>query len=433
MKRIRIISVISLFVFIICTVGANQAIAKSVYAITDHYAGTLKAYKIDGDQLQYQEADVNVTNYAYGPVDVTIDSNLELLFITYEDAGKIVWVNAKTLQQEGFTDLSGAPCYAGNLAGIVADEAKQRVYVVGRDSYKLYILAWSTSQKKLILMDPEDPNQPYSSGDPYVSLTDLGSDFAWGISLDENTRRLYVGNDTTNVHIYDANDPNWTHLGSRDVGRPVADITIDPNNGLHPAYLYAGALYKGLGEGHTFLVKHNLETDTNPNTEQNIETVPIGVSVDIDSGLVYVTTSDRQVRVYDCSDPCFICTDSENTGGGSGPAGICVPTGDVYYKPTFPTLTLVKEDNIVDCVEPGDEIIYTITYDANSDSDTNVVIIDYLPDDVKYISSEPEPNEILNCNTIVWKIGTLEPNQAGSVMLTVKVKCPEPCSTITLT
>ncbi len=116
MKRMRIISVISVFLIFICIIGANQAIAKSVYAITDHEASTLKAYMIDGDQLQYQE-DVNVTGYASGAVGITIDSNLELLFITYEDAGKIVWASANTLEQEGFIDLSGAPCYAGNLTG----------------------------------------------------------------------------------------------------------------------------------------------------------------------------------------------------------------------------------------------------------------------------------------------------------------------------
>lgn len=216
---------ISVLVLIVCTFGTSQVSAKSVYAITDHHASTLRAYKIMGDQLEYQ-ATVYVTNYASGAVDVTIDSNLELLFITYEDAGKIVWVNAKTLQQEGFIDLSGAPCYAGSLAGIVADEQKQRVHVVGRASNRLFILAWNVNQKKLMLMDPQDPNQPYSEGDPYVTLTDLEPGTgSWGIALDENTRRLYVGNNTANVHIYDV-DNNWVHLGTRDVGRAVATFEL---------------------------------------------------------------------------------------------------------------------------------------------------------------------------------------------------------------
>jgi len=114
---------------------------------------------------------------------------------------------------------------------------------VERASNKLYILAWNASQKKLILMDPQNPNEPYSQGDPYITLTDLEPGTgAWGITLDENTRRLYVANNTTNVHIYDANNINWTHLGPRNVGRSAGDVAVDPNNGQHPAYLYTGAL-----------------------------------------------------------------------------------------------------------------------------------------------------------------------------------------------
>lgn len=39
----------------VCVVAVGSAQAKSVYAITDHYAGTLRVYKIQGDQLEYQE------------------------------------------------------------------------------------------------------------------------------------------------------------------------------------------------------------------------------------------------------------------------------------------------------------------------------------------------------------------------------------------
>jgi len=207
METIKTTSVTLAVVALTCLTVTNSAIAKSAYAITDHHASTLKAYRIIDDELEYQE-DVNVIDYATGAVDVTIDSNLELLFITYEDAGKIVWANAKTLQQEGYIDLSQPPYNADELAGIVADETKQRVYVVERDRDKLYILAWDNDKKELVLMDPNDPNQPYSQGDPYVVLEGLSTDGAWGIALDENTSRLYVANNTDNVHIYDADDPN---------------------------------------------------------------------------------------------------------------------------------------------------------------------------------------------------------------------------------
>jgi len=152
---------------------------------------------------------------------------------------------------------------------------------------------------------------------------------------------------------------------------------VDPNNGQHNAYLYAGALYTGSG-GHTFLVKHDLECESNCNTEQDIGTVPIGLAVDVDTSLVYVTTSEPNVAVYDCSTYPFICTYSTPTGGTeSGPAGICVPTGDVSYKPPFPALTLTKVDN-VNCVNLDDYVTYTISYDANGTAVSGVNIVDYL-------------------------------------------------------
>ncbi|HIJ53266.1 MAG TPA: hypothetical protein HPP66_08950 [Planctomycetes bacterium] len=434
MKLLINLIVIIIIGFVHCFVSIRSAEAKSVYSITDHHASTLRAYKIVSDQLEYQ-ANVDVTNYASGAVDVTIDSNLELLFITYEDAGKIVWVNAKTLQQEGFIDLSGEPCYTGSLGGIVADEQKQRVYVVGRALNRLFILAWNVNQKKLMLMDPQDPNQPYSGGDPYVTLTDLEPGTgSWGVALDENTRRLYVGNNTANVHIYDV-DNNWVHLGTRDVGRTVADIEVNPNNGTHNAFLYCGALYTGPGGGHNFLVKHNLETDTNPNIEQDIGTVPIGVSVDTDTGLVYVGVSNNEIRVYDCSSYPFVQTDSENTGGGSGPAGICVPTGDVFYKPHVFDVNKVDNVNDVDCASPliseeEHEILgipynwlyYNIAWDANGYADSNVVIVDYLPKEVN------EPNLISdggvydsNEHTVTWNIGDISASDSNTFQIQVGV------------
>ncbi len=423
-----------LCLFIICRL-AGTVQAKSLYAITDHHASTLKAYEIQDSNLAYQ-ADVNVTAYATGAADVTIDSELELLFITYEDSPKIVWASAKSLEQQGVIDLRDIYPSAGQLAGIVADEQKQRVYVVERGGSKLYILAWDDDKKELVLMDPRDPNQPYESGTAYVTLTGLNNNSAWGMALDENTRRLYVTDDTVNVHYYDADDPNWTHLGTRNVGRDAADVVVDPNNGQHNAYLYTGALYTGAG-GHTYLVKHDLEDpcESTCNTENDIGTVAIGLAVDTDTALVYTTTSSPNIRVYDCSDPCFVCTYSEPTAGSSAGAGICVPTGDVYYKP--PAFILEKDYALEPndpnaCALPGYYIAYTITYDANGYEVDDVNIVDYLPPETDFNSADSNGVYDPNYHTVTWQIGTLEPNDSGFVTLTVRVnEFAEPLGTIT--
>jgi hypothetical protein len=137
-EQVKIIGVVCIFVAVVCVVSANSAQAKTVYAITDHVNSTLRAYEIYGDQLKYQ-ADVEVTDYATGAVDVTIDSQLELLFITYEKSAKIVWADAKTMEQKGFIDLGGAPYNASELAGIVEDEEKGLDLVIS-SCYNKFIL-----------------------------------------------------------------------------------------------------------------------------------------------------------------------------------------------------------------------------------------------------------------------------------------------------
>jgi len=231
------------------------------------------------------------------------------------------------------------------------------------------------------------------------------------------------------VHFYDTKD--WMHLGMRNVGRPMADVAVDPNNGQHNAYLYIGALYRRAGQGHYFLVKHDLEAPSENacNIESEIGTVPIGLAVSPASSLVYTTTSDQQVRVYDCSRTPFICTYSENTGGISAGAGICVPTKDVSYK--WP-LALSKTDNTAhnDCASIGEYVTYTISYgnpitnlrDPNYVGDVkSVVIIDYLPLGTDFDSASDDGIYDANLHTVTWDIGMLSPGDRGSVKVTVKI------------
>ena len=421
MEQAKIIRIVLLLVTFVCAVFANSAHAKSVYAITDHEKSTLRAYDIQVDQLEYQD-DVDVTDFASGAVGITISSQLGRMFITYEGSAKIVWAKAKTMEQEGFIDL-GVDYGADQLAGVVADEEKELVYTVERAGNKLYILGWNAQEEELELRDPDEPSQPYSEGVPYITLMGLDPRQAYGLALDGD--RLYVSNNTTTVHCYDTG--SWAHLGTRDVGRNAADLAIDPNNGEHNAYLYIGAYYWKPGTGHNYLVKHDLEADpcsVNHNTENNIGTVPIGLGVDPNSGLVYVGTSDKEIRVYDCSEPTFVCTYSVDTGGSSGPAGICVPKGDVSYIPPFEPS---KTDNIEDCVPPRDgQITYTINYDYQWDEESDpapadfdsIIIVDELPMGVDFMSATPSGT--VGDGTVIWSI---DPNLwagPGNVELVVQ-------------
>jgi hypothetical protein len=107
---------------------------------------------------------------------------------------------------------------------------------------------------------------------------------------------------------------------------------------------------------------------------------------------------------------------------------------DLPFSGNAVSLILRDDVNNGDCVGPGDDVNYTISYSypcGESCPDINDVnIIDELPEDVEFVSSEPEPNEIIDSN-IIWNIGTLSPSESGSVMLKVWVKgSVSPCERI---
>jgi len=262
-------------------------------------------------------------------------------------------------------------------------------------------------------MDPDDPNYIYTEGESYVILSDMVPETAYGLSVDGN--RLYVTNNTSTIHFYDTD--TWTHLGTRNVGRKAMDIAVDPNNGEHPAYLYAGGFQPPAGSGsHEYLIKHNLEDPNSGNhIEKDIGAVAIGLAVDPDTGLVYVTTFDYKVCVYDCSssDPNdFSPTDCEDDQGFSGPAGICVPTGNVNYKYPLP---VSKTDNVNpdDCVSPDaadPNVTYTINFFPNEHYNCAVVVTDFLPWGVDFLAADPNyyVYDPLS-RSVAWEYGDLPP------------------------
>lgn len=378
-----------LLFIIIIAIFPITAEAKSVYAITDHDTDTIGAYQIRGSQLWSPYTQSAIQGSA---IDVTIDSLLNLLFVTYEASGGISCLDANTLAEKAHLDTN-------EMAGIAADEAKRLVYCVERQTSYLHIYRWDGDN--IVVVNT-------------VKLTGLGSTGAFGVALDKAARRLYVTNDTNTVNYYNVDDPCWAWLGSRDVGVPAMDIDVDPNRG----YLYIGGYQdEDGGSGNsTYLVRHNLRTNINPNTQQDIGDDVIGVAVDPVSGLVYLTTIDKKVRVYDCSGSTFVNTYSVATGGYSYPAGICVESATINWS----GFTKSDDVNEGECVSPGRKITYTITYDVNGINDSNLVITDYLPAGVDYSSSPTGAYNVSN-GTVCWNFQALHLPISGSVSLSVNV------------
>ncbi|MFH1371892.1 MAG: right-handed parallel beta-helix repeat-containing protein [Planctomycetota bacterium] len=82
----------------------------------------------------------------------------------------------------------------------------------------------------------------------------------------------------------------------------------------------------------------------------------------------------------------------------------------------FSSITLTKTDDINDgdCVVPGQEINYTITYDYIGAGEGSVWLIDYLPEEVDYNSSSPEGDYNAVDGTVSWNIGTIPSESSGT-------------------
>jgi len=113
---------------------AEKANAKSVFAVSDHSNSIVKAYKIDGDKLEFQSKAESET-FKYGATGLCVWSSRELMFVTYEQSDMITWCSTKTLHREDDDEIVAEE---SNLAGIVAYEAsgfskhKIRIFLIGK-------------------------------------------------------------------------------------------------------------------------------------------------------------------------------------------------------------------------------------------------------------------------------------------------------------
>ena len=217
----QIISVQSIVLFILIACSAPKARAKSVYAIINHQSDIIGAYKIDANQIDYQ-AEIQAPQHDIRAIDLAIDSGSSCIFITYEGSNIIEIMNAKTLEHEGSVIATGA----SNLAGIVFDEARQKLYVVGRETDNLFVYFWNANAKTLT---PDETNPKI-----LMELTESGGYGAYGIALNTTNNHLYIANRTNIVHYYDTN--SWDHVNDVNVGETAVDVDIDSDRG----YLYAG-------------------------------------------------------------------------------------------------------------------------------------------------------------------------------------------------
>lgn len=396
----RSIIVIAALLTVLAIVMVGTASAKSLYVNADLNANSpIHAYDIQlaPTYLVFQQ---NSTPTRYGGVGLAIDTDSEILFITFEFSGTLDIVDAKTLNILGNVTAPNAT----DLAGIVVDQDKQKVYAVDRDTNHLYVYSWNATSKTLT---NDITTSPY-----YIALPGIINGGNWpgttGLALDEVNDLLYVADYTTTVKCFHTG--NWSSAGSFTVSHQAMGIAVDVSNG----FVYTGS-WSSIN-----LSKYDLNTNTE--TTLTIGTLPnvsmyetvLGLAVDSNTSLLYTTTgfSSDMILVFN-SNLGFLY----NTSDIGNPTGIVVPGKEISYNP----LNLSKDDGLGGaCVSPGANITYTISYtNTNPHNVTGVTINDTLPPEVTFVSCTGGGSHF--GNTVTWNIGNITTGASGSVTLTVQV------------
>ncbi len=388
---------------------------KSLYVIANIKGSPtpIAAYDIQPSPtyLAFQSS-YGVPRWGNGGVGLAIDSDTGTLFVTYESCNIIELINGTTMISMGQTKAPGA----SNLAGIVVDRAAKKVYTVDRMTDQLYVYDWDSVATNLSLHSQENLH---------------GVSMAHGLAIDEARDLIYVGDLVTkrgeaepkdNIKVFSTDD--WSPVENYTISQSVQGIAVDARNG----FVYTGVAYGPYGS-QGLLVK----LDINPRTETTVDIRQltnisddsvVGLAVDTDTGLIYVSTGEQGgggsdlLMVFD-SDLNLLHT-TEKIGN---PTGIAIPTKDISYNP----LDLSVSDGISPGkgISPGGKITYTISFDnlMNEFPVNNVTIHDTLPGETVFTSASNGGTYNSSIHRVTWIIGTLEAGEAKrSITLKVKVR-----------
>ena len=381
--------------------------------IADISGVPIQAYDIQPapSYLSYQTQNI-VPDWGAGAVGLAIDTDSEMLFITYEGSNVIQLINATTMTDEG---TATAPT-ANNLAGIVVDQDKQKVYTVDRSTNQLYVYTWNEVTKTLTL-----------DGGTYKILPSVTS--AHGLALDEINDLLYVGDmvATNNVRVFSTAD--WSEQAVYTVSQPVQGIAVDVTNGIiytgHAGWPAYGSL--------NLLCKYDMTTDIETTvdirtlTSSEDEDAVVGLAVDPTTSLLYITTGNQgsEGRVYDDTDMIMVFDSGLNvlktTDDIGDPTGLCIPGKDTSFNP----LNLAKTDGVTTVLQGG-QLTYSISFDNlnNANPVTGVTLVDMLPPEASFDSATgPGASYNSGTHTVSWTIPDLAasaPSQTVTVTVTVK-------------
>jgi len=386
------------------------ATAKSLYVLSDKRTNSgdnmlpVQAYDIGVDGTLTFQTQHNIPYRASGAVGMAIDSDSGYVFITYEGIGGIHLLDPVTMTDAGTTIAPDAR----DLAGVVYDHKKKLLYTVDRAWGMLHAYDW----------DPETATLSQVPDSPFT----LQRALPYGIALDEIGELLYVTNASSSVAVYSTSD--WRLVNTISLGRVAMSIAVDVKNGF---------IYTGAGDaGNMFLTQYHVPTGIKREVQVELDAGVMGLAVDPDSGLVYMSTGRKNapggdnLLVYDTA---IRRIDSIFDIGN--PTALAIPAKQIGYNPLNLAKTIIDGANGstaldgVPHVGPGKTITYEIRFDNNNSyTATDVSILDVLPDGVTFVGADNGAGTgqyDSKRRSYRWSYASVPPGSSDILALTVQV------------
>jgi uncharacterized repeat protein (TIGR01451 family) len=384
--------------------------AKSLYVIANKGilgdpTNPVQAYDIGINGALTFQTQCNIPREMLGAIGMTIDSDAECLFITYDTSNEIHMVDARTMTNMGTVTVGSD--YV-NLAGIVYDHYKKRLYCAEVGRRLLHVLNWDAQAGTLTAL----PGSPFT----------LKKASLYGIALDEKNERLYAANASDTVTVYDTSD--WTLKESISLNRPAVSIAVDTKND----FVYTGGGFID----NLYLTQYHRTTSTKREVQADLDAGVMGLAVDPDTGFVYVTTGRNNLPGGDN----LLAFDTSLRQIGivraiGNPTGLAIPNRDIGYNPFNLSKTITEgavdslDDGGVQTVTGGDVLTYAIAFENNDDDPaTDVLIVDLLPEGLTFVSADDQRatgRYDPETHSYEWFYSSLEPGSSVTLRLTAQV------------
>ncbi|HQI28136.1 MAG TPA: DUF11 domain-containing protein [Sedimentisphaerales bacterium] len=396
--------------------AAGIASAKSMYVIAKIIAFDsqipVHVYDIGADGLLTYQTQFGAPFIGAGMVGICMDSDSGYLFSTYEDSGFVLVTNAATLEKRAVLGVSAAK----NLAGIVYDHQKKLLYCAEMGQETLHVLNWNSLTGKITPV----------VGSPFA----LKGAMIYGIALDEYADLLYVASPSQGISVYSTYD--WSLVRTELAEAIAISIAVDPERD----YLYYGG---GFADNYN-LTRRKISDRTKKEVEVDPEAGVMGLGVDPDSGLVYITTGrdnrpgGKDLMVYNSE--LELLQVIEDIGR---PTGLAIPFRNTSFNPLHLAKTVenplggkANSDGLF-YVTIGDLVTYTISFDDGGLDPTEISVIDKLPAQVTFVGATglgAYARYDSTAHTVTWTNPSVTVGQTTTLEVVCRVKMDTPAGQI---